>query len=486
MAVSAAFTTGTTDNIETYTVQEDINSLDPNDLSGGVGQITVNRDVKGNVKQLLATDMSLMDTTVGVVAGRIRDLTVNESGLSVTADSRLVLLNAWRSVPPYLGTLQNAMTYYFSLVSLPAPAVHASIASRSVSFPGWEGNLWEYLKQMFAAEQIEIAVTSDAGFVVRPTRQYTYDLDRELDASYSLNQQTTAEVVRVHYYGNLYRNDGQVFPVPLSPPLPGEDLPADTSESVYSVGAAETMVVDINLSASLDSVNQPTCVAFVNDKDYSGTGGFYSVVGNDDLPVMPAQWAAEGGRLKVELTSKPDVIRLTIVGANIPGLAPFRIAMSSGGSNYYNSLHITGDGVFQTDQVIDIVTGAGASVTGEKIGAEVTNPFINTLSKALFVGARTAGAYALEHTISGRVSSLVDSADVSPAFGYMAGGMISRDNSKFRITSVTITPEAVQYNATQDVIASDFNSLGLTTAQFNAIWDGVRALDFSMDPLRRS
>lgn len=487
MAVNGKVKFTTADRTEAdlidYSVEEDATTLDPGNYNGGTGQVSVSMLTVGTDRALMNDQITLSDDTLGSIQATVRTLAANAGVLTVTADSVIALFNAYKTIKPYKGTFGNAMTYYFGLIpNMPAPSVDASLISRAVSYPGFKGNMYDMMKQIMAAEQIEMVLVSGVP-TIRPAKSTSVMLKRGTDYGWTVDTAQTAKKVRVHYYSNLYKNDGEVYPVPPTPPLPGED-PSVQQADVYSVDANQTYTVDIQLTASLDNVNQPTCINFVNNQSYAGTNGVYAVAGNDGLPITAAQWTASGGSLSVRITDDPSIVRVTIVGANIPAYAPFQIAMTAGESSYYNALHITGDGVFQTDRVVDIFTGAGASATGEDIGIEVQNPFIDTLSKAMFTGQRTAGSTAINYTISGSVDDFDTSNNNE--IGNIAGAVVQADNAKFRIDTVSTEPGNMTYTASLETTVADFNALGLTTAQFNALWSGKKALDFSLDPLKTS
>src|SRR5690606_34378517 len=109
-----------------------------------------------NAKEFITATLTLNDTVNGIFQGVVRAMEQNDGSLQITADSLLGLLNVDRKVAPQHTTLQAAFMYYFELLTLSGRlSVHPSIASRAVSYPGWDGNMWDHLKQIMVAEQIE-------------------------------------------------------------------------------------------------------------------------------------------------------------------------------------------------------------------------------------------------------------------------------------------------------------------------------------------
>lgn len=476
----------TTANIEQYTVQEDATTIDPSNFFGGSGQITVGMQDFEDSTEFLTANATLTDSENGRTVGKVRDLNSSFPGVAMTADSILGLLNADHFVAPQVTTFANAMQAYFSTVNLGNSLfIEAALRNRSVSYPGWFGNLWDHLKQIFVAERVEVALV-DGVIHIRNLRGIRLSTDNFTATGWTLNNQNTAKKVRIHYYNNTLRTQAEVYPVPAPFVMPRdrEDAPAASEPQIYNVDAGERLVFTVQLSASLLSVNQPTVVDFVANRDYSNTNGVYAVSGNDGKPITAAQWSAQGGSLSARiLPEDPSQIEVTIIGASDDTYAPYRIAMTAGTGSYYNSLHITGRGVFFEDRYVDLTTGTTAAVTGEEIGAEVTNPFISSLTQAYNVGQRTAANYALQYKINGVGRKFVESAN----FGRLVGGRIGVRNAQFRVDSTTQSVDTASLEASLDTIVADFNAAipaGTTAGEFSARWLGRTSLDFSVAPLK--
>jgi len=516
---------GGSENIKTYSVQEDATPTDPNSSAGGVGQITFGVNEDTETLHLLQETITLSDGNNGKTQGVIRNLSNSNGDVSITADSILSLFNSDHTVLPFIGTLAGAFQAYCNVVGITNQlSVDAAISGRSVVYPGWTGNVWTRIKQICAKESIELSLVFNK-VVVRPLRKYVANTERDTSRSYSASSQGTAKTVEVTYYNNKSVTQGEIYP------LVGDE------PTIYQVDTNETVVVTQQLNASMLSVNQPVCTAFVNNTTYAGTNGVYSVTGNDGLPITPSQWAAQGGSLSVRITEDPSIIEITIVGSSMADYAPYRISMSAGTSSQYNSLHITGTGVTWEPKTVTLVTGATSAVTGENVGATVTNPFVSTLQDAHNAGLQTARAYAGSFTVSGNAfginrsdydqsqiratiadfntavaagtdvsvfnttwvgntvaqfntywQSTVDNLFSNQAFGNAAGSRVQRDLAWFRVTNATISETGVQFDAELNTLVSDFNTVWGPTdiSVFNAAWANKKMKDFTTTPLRKA
>lgn len=499
-----------TSNIKSFSVQEDATPIDPSSSAGGVGQINVNLDDFEDAQRLIG-QVILADGSRGKTSGNVRTLNSVDGALVLSADSVLGMFNTDRVVSPFVGSFKDAIQFYCDLVNIQNDVlVDSTVADRSVKYPGFTGNVWVHIKQIMSKEQVEMALVFDRVYV-RPLRLLVADQARSISQGWSVDNTNAARSVDVYYYNHSYGTQREVYPVP------------GTEASIYNVGPGETVVFTEQLNASLFSVNQPVVQNFVNNTTFSGTNGVYSVSGNDGLPITAAQWAAQGGSVKVRITDDPSVIEITIVGANASLPAPFRIGMTSGSSNFYNSLHITGTAVTWDKKLVNLRTGVPADETSVEVGVTVDNPFISTYEQALSLGMRTAGAYAgLNYTVNGTALDInrtnegrdliqatiedfnfeyepgtlisefntiwsgktiedfneywdnkVDLLWENQLFGNAPGARVLNKDANFRINTATTTEAAVQYNASLDTLVGDFNSAwpegGTTTVVTNRI-----------------
>lgn len=512
MAVNVKVPGLSTTNISSFSVQEDATPIEPSSSAGGVGQISVGLDDFADAQQLIG-QVILADGTRGKTSGNIRTLSSSDGKLTVTADSVLGKFNTDRTVQPYVGTLGGAIQFYSDLVDIQNDIVtDSTITSRPVTYAGFKGNVWVAIKQILAKEQVEMALVFDRVYV-RPLRKLTINQNRKTSDGWAIDNNNAARTVEVYYYNNDYGTQREVYP------RKGEAAP------IYSVGAGETLVFTEQLNASMISVNQPVVQDFVNNTTFSGTNGVYAVSGNDGLPITAAQWTAQGGSVKVRMTDDPSIIEITVTGARSTLPAPFRIAMTSGSSNYYNSLHITGTAVTWDKQMVTLRTGVPDADTSTLVGVTVDNPFISTYEQALNLGTKTAAAYAgLNYTVSGSAHDInragegreliqatigdfnvayvpgttiaafnavwagdtiadfndfwgdqVDLLWENQLFGNAPGARVLDDDANFRVTSATTTETIVQYSAALDTLVGDFNDKwpegGTTTVTTNIFTD---------------
>lgn len=334
-------------NLEGYSLVENATPLDPGSLDGGFGQLTWTAPDWPLSRLLIDDDVVLIDDVKGHTSATVRAVSGGNGIVSFTADNELGKFNVDRTAQPYIGSLSGLFRYYMDLVGIFAPLSY-SAPEQNVTVPGFVGNVWDHIKYLCSAYQVELAFVHDS-VSVRSPRTYQAYTGRAIDSNFDVSTQAAAGAVEVNYYNHYEIVDGEVFPLNTEEP------------SIQQVDANETLTWSIELNASLSSVNQPVHVYTVGPENQSGTNGVYTVVGNDDLPITPAQWAAMGGDLRVELTEDPRVVNVTVVGMNYARLAPFRIAMSAGGTDY-NSLHITGTGVAFDLRTLVLYTGAAPEV----------------------------------------------------------------------------------------------------------------------------
>lgn len=459
--------------IRDLSINLEVPSLDPADSGGSTGSVSLSTDGDPDFfmwpgRELLVNEK--LRTAISSVS------LSDEVRASVSAEFPLYRTNVHRTVRPYSGTLGGALFRLGNLVGL--NFVATSGGSTPVLCPGFEGNLWVYLKHFLAMYGYEPVANTDRTYEVffRPVRSGGTLTGHVTDTTRSLGEANLAKFVEVNYYNNKPVTNGQVYP------LAGiEEVP----EQIFTVEAGRTTEVDIQVSAWLSAVNQAYPVDFVDaTTDWSGTNGRYSITAADGAPVPAAAWVGEGGRLSLELTDDPSVVRMRLVGPRVSGwsesIGPFSVAATGVGGVMFSTLRITGTGVSFFQESLRIATGAGGPLVSEDVGVTVDNPFIATKSQAYNLGIRTAQAYAgaqytLDNTYGPHDGVTYD----------QPGKRIDGDRVKFRVRSASISQGGVSVSADADTTFADFNSVynGKTFADFNAANTGMTFGQWAAVPL---
>lgn len=510
-----------------YEVVEDSSPISVADNSGGTSQITAVVGEYDNWKRSIQKGFSLSDSTQGTTTGRVTVPSKQGANITVTADSRLAQLSVKRTAGPFSGTLRNALLYYMSLCGITTGfVIDDRIASKQVIFPGWEGNVWDFVnKKMAPAHGVEISLVSN-NIVMRPLRDRIAVNYRNSALSESFDVGDLARKVSVNYYNSRNITNQPVYP----PDGWNEDV------QVYQVEAGEELIIeDIEINASLTSVMQPSCVLFVGP--YDNTRSVYTVAGKDGLPIPPQQWLDGGGSVKVEINPDTRSLKVTIVGASMKEYAPYKLAVASGESDYYSTLRLLGTGVAFKIETLELSTGYTEDEAPNEYGAEVDNECIRTLADAHSAGAWLLSAYgAPSHSISVTTSGInrledngsfayptfgdFDAANPgqtqaqfntqwngkgqadfdkfwtekvqlsfsNQAFGNIGGARVKHEGNWMRIRSATVrSGKQVQYRAEQDTVVQDLDDKGrgMTNTQFDAIWGvGTTFGDFNSEPLK--
>jgi len=304
---------------------------------------------------------------------------------------------------------------------------------------------------------------------------------------------------------------------------------------VYQVDALQELVVELPVSAYLEYIEQPVVQDTVGR--YEETSSVYCVAGNDGLPIDANQWTDFGGDLTAELDNNGQTIIVTITGANIPDLAPFRIAVATSQSDYYSSLRIVGSGVAYDRQTLRQPTGLTEEDTSNILGVSIDNKLIDTHEQAHDAAKRAILPYALPQQLyrfsapnigdflttpgqilytlfyeyddslePGEIFSEVDTGiglidfetfdDLLPTsivdgisqqiFGNVSGARVKFRDSWYRVKTASITPTSIDAEAEWDNLISDLNTAnaGETFATFNGTFEELTFTDFSLIPMR--
>jgi len=498
------------DSIISFSYSEDATPLEPTSSDGGTGQVTFSGIEQTsdagllNTKLMVNNSVSIQDDSYGTVQFDVKKVSTNAAGIAtIIGDSVQAKLNVIKIAQPYSGTLAGAVTYYCGLCGV-TPTVHSNLNSRSVNFIGWDGNVWEKLKELCSVmttsttdkTAIEIYFTGTTiGF--RPALASSINVEPFLsDQSESVEIFDAAQNVDVYSYNTVSKTNAIVYDLSFYDEEATESKKAFSStisESI-SVNAGETVTKVYKIDASLTSVKQPDCVAKISpipyDPSTSGNGQ-YVIVGADDLVVKPAQWIAEGGSLVVALTENPNEIKITVTApkaSELPKengvgitLAPYKIGIESAGSGFeYPAIFIVGSGVFYKKTKTSFPTGANPNVSTKPDAPEVDNIFITdnfTLANAGLSAAQAACGPAV--TVSGSSAS-------GFTFGSSIGSSFNSNSNRFRLNSISFSESDISWDAKAMTTFSNFNSVnsGKTFTQFSSVLPSTANFtDFSIIPL---
>lgn len=386
-----------------FNVQEAATPLAAGDSSGAVGTISFgipqpDPDLAPNhpvnlfgSNYLVGMPVRLDDTRKGFTLGKVTSVQRTKSSglIQVTATSRLGELNVYNvQSQPFVGNLSNAFEYYLSLANITTDFfVDPDIAAKPVVFPGWNGELWYNLKQLAMAVDCDISLVSGI-ILLRPIRARTATRGRDIDRTFNVGGGTLAQNVEVYQYNNRAITNELVYP------------PGGWTEEVttINVNAGETVEEVLELSASVSSIQQPVMQTFVSQLHDSSS--VFTVVGDDGLPIQPAQWESAGGSLIV--TINPDTTSLTVKITAPTGLpnkdgeeiGVYGIALSSDDSTgRYSTLRIIGTGVAFDKKVVRVPTGVSDSETATEVGVTIDNPFLSDLDDVYRAGLRAVRGY---------------------------------------------------------------------------------------------
>ena len=539
---------GPPSNVINYSYQEGSTPLIPGDESGAIGDISIDVLDESNTSILLYKDeFYLQDNVNGAIIGEVEAVSGNNDITTMGGRSILSRTNVDAVIPPRRDTIGNIIEAVLNSVGIQQNIIkETSLSTTLVNAPGYEGDVWVYLKDLCSAYVVEMSVVREY-VIIRPARERKIDAINILERSWQLQDIELAQFFDVAYYNYSQVEDFLVYPKGGWT----EDV------QVYQVGANETTTFDIPIEFFLTSVNQPTVQSNVA-KDYAGPASVYAVSGNDGLPITPAQWTDQGGDMSFAIKGDGTIIEVTLTGPDFPELAPFTIGLNDGSSSY-STLRITGDGMNFNKQVYTEKTGLTANNTPVVNAGEIDNPAIDTLADAKRYALFARHIYSSPtqtFTTSARsfprlsgalptvlYPSFADFNDTLPAgyaftnfnseyagltfedftvqlsnavpqgFGEVVGSRVRLDDAVYRVRNATITPDQISIDAEYDTLFNDLDdvygaalwselaqswgSLGATWSDilfvgfsektfndFNSYFENVNFSDFALIPMR--
>jgi hypothetical protein len=538
---------GHASNVINYSYTEGSTPLVPGDDSGAIGDVSIEVLNENDASILLyKDDFYLQDRVHGSVIGSVESVSGNNDTVTMGGRSRLSVLNVDAVIPPRSGAIGDIIQAVINDLGITTNILKdGNLSTDTVRVPGYEGDVWVYVKQLCSAYEVEVTVIRDY-IVIRPTRQRTIDASNIIDKSWQVQDIELAQTFDVAYYNYTPRSDYLVYPE-------GGWTP---EVQVYQVAANETTEFELDLEFFLTSIQQPTVQDTVT-KEYD-VASVYSVSGNDNLPVSAAFWTDYGGDMSFEILGDGSRVKVTITGPTYEPLSPYTIGISDG-STSYSTLRIVGTGMDFNRLLYTEKTGLLPAEAPLVKGQEIDNPAIDTLEDAKKYALSARRLYSLPTQtystssnefprLAGSIPSIFypsfdDYNDSLPTgytfanfnsdyvgktfddftfelgnvvpqgFGEVAGSRVKLDDAVYRVRSTTITPDIVSFDAEYDTLFSDLNDVygaviwselasawtGLggawasvlvlpngekTFADFNTTFGGVNFKDYALMPMR--
>jgi len=446
------------------TVSEDSTPLDPSDDSGRVGAISFKVPEGVDAKSLLDQVVDVDGGVRGSIQGVVAALRSDGSTVTVEAHSRMVSIVANRTALPHVGTLETALLYYFGLCGVTTGIViDPTVADTPVVELGFYGNVWAHVaKKLCPAYQVEMTLI-DGDIHVRRPRSVTASRLGELRFSWGLDKSGLARTVEAWYYPRTQITDALVIGPELSP-IPNLDP-----------GEVHEFNVDIN--ASLSSVEQPVCVDAVEFADADAS--VYSVIDQYGEPVLAQWWNAAGGRVFVEISEDTRSLKVTVIGPQDKLQAPYRLVGVTPNGSEFSTLRVIGTGVAYTKAKYSLPAATAPAVV-EEVGAEVDNECLTSWGHAHLALLPTAGRHGVP------VQRISGVAAIREQYGNVAGARVFDDHNVYRIRSATSGATALSgFEAEADVTFADTTDVndGYEIADWNSLWEGRPISEYNLRPL---
>ena len=459
---------GINTNVSNYSFTVNVPSMDPTNSEGSSGSISFDTGPLTRPQHYRNGLFTLTDSRFGGISGRVSEIGFGSGSVNFTAETVFQRLTATSTIKPKFGA--STLACMTAVLALGGFTCDGLDNTNSDVFPGWSGSILNYLQMFCAARQKEYVVEGTI-LHFRPIRGANYTNSLK-SISFTLNDQSLAQNIEVVDYACVTGNNIEFFPAA-----------AQDVTQVLTVETDGRIVYDVKINGWVETLNQPTQTNLVGPGIQDGTTGTYCVSANDGLPITTGQWSSTGGRIFVESTNDPSVIRITVWGPSgitvdgVDPLSPYSIAASAGDGVYYNALHITGRGIRYTPTTHRLATGATSDTTIEELGATVENPFLSTLGLAYDVGLRSA------QTFAGPNYQMSGSTKVAQDYTTILGSRFdSGQGVIFRTTGVSVSQSGEELAGTMDTTFGDFNTAwaGKTLGEFNSIWGTYTFLEFNL------
>jgi len=326
-----------------------------------------------------------------------------------------------------------------------------------VVFPGWTGNVWAKLKELFAIYAVELVYDGDTQtLIIRDQGSATATISNRTPVVTQPQNPTGGRIVDVIYQQPV-AGGGVVWD-------------AEDQNELISVEAGQTF------DRILYTDNHPAELAQPVPTDTLPIQpGQYYVVDSTGTAVTAATWLAAGGSLTVTVGETPGTISAQITGPTsaISGTTgPYYFATGRTDTST-PALSLVGNGTF-CDPVLFRRDGSQ--------GSPFASPFMDTADRVL-----SRGHYPSLSDPTVVIRFTCPAADL-PAMGQAVGAILTFEQSKYRITEVQRGDLRADVTAERFVTAADWTTTwsGEAASVYEAYWSGYSAGDEQVQPLRHA
>jgi hypothetical protein len=494
-------------DVQTYSVSVDAIPTDATDSAGSTWSMNVTApaaltkiDSDGNrvnlpganrTTALLGRGVSLIDYGMfsgeskfdyqketygrGAFKGTVSSMSINDGdNLDLTIDGVLFKLNCEKIAQPHFGataTQKTAFIYYCSLAGL---TVNAGDVDDSfdvpVAYPAWKGNVWENIKMFCVANQADIFVDANGAVHLEKIRRNTIPVIERSGASMGITLLGTSRTVEIYDYDTSWETDALIY----------------SATSTFQVNTGEKIkeTVDVQNSTITSKIMQPVCVSAIQPVPFKGGVGksIYVVIDNLNVPVSPAWWNNNGGKVSVAVSEdNPLQLDITIEAPNQPNslyVEPFRLAEYD--NDVRPALYICGEGVTVAKSLRSVSTGADQTFISRDSKATVDNPFIHDSAYHLSQSAAFATGPSID------VNMTIGTSKLENEINTIAGSRFMYNNGYYRVASANISESGISLTGKVDTIFDDlvsiystsFNTFNTTTlfTNFSSLTSGAVAL----------
>lgn len=324
-----------------------------------------------------------------------------------------------------------------------------------VVIPGWTGNVWANLKELFATYNVELVYDATTQTII------IRDIGSATTTFTNIEPATTQPV-------NL--TGGRVVDVIYQQPRAGGGVVWDAATENVAVSIA----TGARTTRILATDNHPAELAQPVPTDTLPIQpGQYYVVDSTGTHVPAATWLRAGGNITLAVGDSPGTISATIQGpaSNPSGFTGPYSFVTGNDPDDTPALSIVGNGTFTTP---------ARFVKAGSQGQPFNSPFIDTVDRLL-----QRGHYPSLKDPNVVVNFTVPTADLPP-MGQAVGTIFPFEDSRYRILEVQWGNLKSRITAERWVTADDYDTVwaGQTADDYDTVWAGYSASDYQIQPLR--
>lgn len=180
-----------------WSIEEDATPVNAVDSSAGTGIVTLAAKSDPTSKFIIDNQITVTHDALGSFNGVITSAQVQGSGVQFNVATLMSLLVTTKTAPPTSAlNLSQIIQSYVALCTNQITVQYQASSDPVCTYGGWSGEVWYYLKQLAAINQIQFSFNG-SNLIVTDLGSTVYELDNSTAVTISTDRASTGRSINM-------------------------------------------------------------------------------------------------------------------------------------------------------------------------------------------------------------------------------------------------------------------------------------------------